>query len=158
VTTHTRVQALIAVVPESDWNELRRLRALTTTVRGWTPLDDPARLAGDAQFALIKRIHEEYGISLWSMATHLGLNGRTLKYWMFAHGHGKQPASQKPYRGVVIERASHGENRKLKPGGVCRHGHLLTDADILRRTDANVCRICHRERSKRYYAARVAKR
>lgn len=146
-------QARLATVPEELWSELRELRALVTKTRGSTPLDSPARKAGKRYFELIKEIHEDYGISLWSISLHLGLNGRTIKMWMRAHGYGRISPSQKPYRGVIATRGS----AQPRAGKHCIHGHELTEKNLsVHETSHGKQRVCLACRRDQYHARKRA--
>lgn len=152
MTKPTKVtQAKLETVPEELWTELRELRALVSKTRGSTPLDSPERKAGEHYFELVKTIHEEYGVSLWSISTHLGLNGRTVKVWMHSHGYGRTSPSQSPYRGVLASRGP------AQPASHCLHGHELTEKNLsVYRTKKGTQRVCLACRRDQYYTRKRA--
>lgn len=145
-------------VPVSTLDRLAELHELATTVRGFTPLDSPARQAikpfGDLLFNTINY----YQIPQKHLERALGLKGNSLTAWLRGHGYMSICPSQKPYRGLLLDNKENGRKRKgrtkLVPGATCFHGHALTEdlIGIVRATQARYCRQCSRDQSKVRYA------
>lgn len=159
-----KVTAPVMRVPVERLNEIRELHSLVTTVRGWTPLDDPARLAiepfGDLLFSTMR----DYNIPQTQLETVMGMGRSTFVFWLRSHGYLTQAPSQKTYQGVVIDRTTggrtHGGSNRLQVGGTCRKGHLLTEETITRNgtTGNQICKVCRSEYSRRKYQQKKALR
>jgi hypothetical protein len=137
-------------VPAETLNELARLRVLTETVRGWTPIDSPARQAlkpfGDLLFQTI----QDYGIPQQQLERLMGLKGSTLTVWLKSHGYLKQSPSQKSYRGIGLNGPKKGR-KGLVSGDSCRRGHVLTESNIGTQKAGQYCKDCTRESAKLRY-------
>lgn len=133
-------------VPVSRLYRLRELADLVTTVRGWTPLDDPARLAikeyGDLLYSTIK----EYAIPQTHLEKLLGCGRNTLTVYLRNHGYLPQCPSQKSYRGVLAIPGK-SASKPMQLGGLCRKKkHVLTEKNFGKQSSGNYCKDCVRER------------
>lgn len=148
-----RMDSPVMNVPVETLNEICRLSELVTTVRGWTPLDDPARLAITPYGDLLHETITKYEIPQRSLDLPFGKAGGTFTAWLRNHGYMKQMPSQKSYKGVLLEPGRRKGSKTLVVGGVCKGGHVMTEENIVANgTTGNVtCRLCRNERRKLAY-------
>lgn len=149
MSQHKRTRELVASVPDELWAELATLQKDVSKNRGYIPLD--CRPDVDRYFDLIKHVHETYSISLWSMSTNLGLNGRTLLRWMGSRGYGNLPPSMSRYKGTVTQ--PRGIPVRLVVGALCNNGHVLTAETLAEYRQKNgriqrMCRTCRAEQAR----------
>lgn len=143
-------------VPVETVTRLAELHSLVTTVRGWTPLDDPARQAVKPFGDLLYKTMVDYEIPQKHLEKLLGLKGATLTAWLRSHGYLKQMPSQTSYQGVVIDHKRTGRpaGPELVPGATCRRGHLMTEENIGIQKVGRYCKNCSRDRARERYQKR----
>jgi len=137
-------------VPVATLNELSELHSIVTEVRGWTPLDAPSRAAIKPFGDLLFRVVTDYGIPQTHLERLMGLKGSTFSMWFKRHGHLKNSPSQRTYRGVTTE-GPRARGPKLTPGGACKRGHELTEANIGKQATGLYCKTCRSDAARRKY-------
>lgn len=147
-----RMSSTALQVPASTLNELSRLRDLTTTVRGWTPLDDPARLAIKPFGELLWKTVNDYEVPVSQLEKLMGVSTGTLRAWLRSHGYIKQAPSQRSYRGIEVAKGPRGT--ALTIGAKCRHGHTMTEENIGYQKAGRYCKDCSRANARARYQRR----
>lgn len=145
-------------VPVETLNELARLRELTTEVRGWTPLDSPARQAIKPFGDLLHKTIADYEIPQTHLERMFGLSQATLRSWLRNHGYEKQVPSQKSYQGVYSDPKTRGSAKKgprLVVGASCKNEHVMTESTIGHQRVGRYCKVCKRDSAKRQYRKRA---
>lgn len=150
------VSAPALQVPVQTVNELARLHNLVTTVRGWTPMDSPARQAIKPYGDLLSATILDYGIPQLQLEKLMGLKGRTLTAWLKNHGYLKISPSQKAYQGVAVTAGVRRGVSKIIPGNSCKRGHIFTDSNIGRYKTGAYCKTCRSDAAKLRYHERKA--
>lgn len=153
-----RISSPVMQVPVATLNQIASMRESVSKVRGWTPLDAPEREMvrpfGDLLFATVK----EFQIPETHLEKVLGLSPRTCTAWLRRHGYLPNFESQKSYKGVDTwdRKGARRKKKTIVPGGTCRAGHKLTEADIATNgtTGNRTCRICRNKRSLARYHER----
>ena len=147
-------------VPVRDLNRLAELRELTSKVRGWTPLNSPARLAIPECGELLERLYGQYRIPQQHLEKALSLSPATLTMWRRSHGYLPRMPSQPFYRGLPSNGGRPpGYGNSWAIGGACPSGHpFLSEADIYRLSELSRCRRCIREKDAAAYQAKKAAR
>lgn len=127
-----RTSSPIMRIPVVKLNRIAELHSLVTTVRGWTPLDSPARAAMPEYKELLLEMFVSYGVPEGKLGLIFGLSNRAFEAWLRNHGElGGSFPSQRAYAGVVIDpHARKPGAPRLVVGGQCRRGHLLADGDL----------------------------
>ncbi len=151
-----RVTSPALDIPVAVLNELAALHEQVTTVRGWTPLDAPARNTIKPYGDLLFRIVTEYEVPQTHLERLIGLKGAALTVYLRNHGYLRQHPSQKSYQGVTLAGIRKASGPKLVPGAQCNRGHDLTEANIGFQKDGRLCKTCRSEAAKRRYQERVA--
>lgn len=80
---------------------LREWYAIARTVRGWTPLDHPARRISLALTELLADFYDD-GVSCWNLDDLMGAARGTTRARLARHGYRTLPPSQKPYRSLHV--------------------------------------------------------
>lgn len=132
-------------IPDDILTELAFLNAESAKVRGYTPLDDPARKAGDAFCKLVLATVDNYGVTYEQLSRLLGLSNTTIRLKLGRRGYAKSYPSQPDYKGV---KQAPGAPRK----SVCKRGHDLT-SEGTRRADGR-CKACATASDRARYAAK----
>lgn len=141
-------------VPVATLNEIQALRELATEVRGWTPLDAPARKAIEPFGRLLNETITEYEIPGGHLEKLFGLSTHTFRVWLKNHGYYKQSPSQKSYQGIYIDPKTRkvASGPRLVEGVECKRGHLMHDENIGIQKAGRYCKDCrkqlYRERKK----------
>lgn len=94
----------IDLVPQDVIDLIVEKQKVTSTVRGWTPLDAPERAEIPSLVKVINSVLADYDVSISALSVRCGLSRQTLDFWMKRHGEGALPPSMKGYRGVTARR------------------------------------------------------
>lgn len=143
-------------VPVVLLNELSELMEMTTQVRGWTPLDSPARNAIKPFGELLEKITLTYGIPRRHLERLMGVSSSTFTAWRRSHGYLKQSPSQTTYQGVVIDHKRTVRGPALVLGGHCKRGHEITEFSLGVQKAGRYCKTCQKEGARRRYQERTS--
>jgi hypothetical protein len=132
-------------VPPTVLQELRQLQPLATSVRGWTPHDDPARAASERYTEILA---DQYlsGVSVGRIAKQLGVTHLAVRARLARHGY------IEPVKG--LKNVPFGTPGRR--GVACKAGHAL-EGDNVRLINGDprrrVCKTCERRRVAKYRAS-----
>lgn len=136
-------------IPQAVLSEMRRLRPLAESVRGWTPADAPER-ASSVRYA--EMMAEQYlaGVSIYMIAKQLGVTHLAVRARLARHGYmNAVKGLPQPDYGSPFFRQG--------PRSRCKRDHSLDDPENVRLINGDpkrrVCRECERIRKQRYAEA-----